>query len=161
MYHWNKWGATRSPVVSCYITLKIWKWGANISPGLALISAKAGYHQKPSSGKFHGKMGYHQWRRECSFSLSASIEVWLVSKHTRCPLGEDYSTYWVFVSWGILMLKYVITALLTYFKQYNKLAWGGGNYVKKTVFSCLNKHYWVWSNKYLALFHPNSFTETK
>ena len=47
------------------------------------------------------------------------------------------------MGYGILMPKYVITALLTYmyFKQYKKLAWGGCNYVEKTVLSCLNKHY--------------------
>ena len=45
------------------------------------------------------------------------------------------------MSWAILMPKYVITALLTYFIQYKKLAWGGRNYVEKTVLSRLNKHY--------------------
>ena len=35
------------------------------------------------------------------------------------------------MSCGILMPKYVITALLTYFIQYKKLAWGGRNYVEK------------------------------
>ena len=37
-----------------------------------------------------------------------------------------------FVSYVILMPKYVvITALLTYFIQYKKLAWGRRNYVEK------------------------------
>ena len=46
------------------------------------------------------------------------------------------------MSCGILMPTYVITALLTYFIQYKKLAWGVGNYVeKKTVLSCLGKHH--------------------
>ena len=58
--------------------------------------------------------------------------------HNRCHLGEDCSTG---VSRGILMPKYVITALLTNFIQYKKLAWSGRNYVEKTVLSCLNKHY--------------------
>ena len=51
------------------------------------------------------------------------------------------------------MPKYVITAYLTYmyFIQYKKLAWGGRNYVEKTVLSCLNKRYWVQSNKYFSL----------
>ena len=35
------------------------------------------------------------------------------------------------MSCDILMPKYVITALLTYFIQYKELAWGGGNYVEK------------------------------
>ena len=35
------------------------------------------------------------------------------------------------MSCGILMPKYVITALLIYFIQYKKLAWGGRNYVEK------------------------------
>ena len=35
-----------------------------------------------------------------------------------------------------LMPYFVITALLTYFIQCNKLAWGGRNYVKRTVVSC-------------------------
>ena len=39
------------------------------------------------------------------------------------------------------MPKYVVTALLTCFIQYKKLAWGGRNYVEKTVLSCLNTHY--------------------
>ena len=41
------------------------------------------------------------------------------------------------MSCGILMPKYVITALLTYFIQYKKLSWGWRNYVEKTVLSCL------------------------
>ena len=45
------------------------------------------------------------------------------------------------MSCGILMPKYVITAALTYFIQYKKLAWGGRNYVEKIVLSCLDKHY--------------------
>ena len=47
------------------------------------------------------------------------------------------------MSCGILMPKYVITALLTYFILYKKLARGGRNFVekKKPVPSCLNKHY--------------------
>ena len=45
------------------------------------------------------------------------------------------------MSCGILMPKYIITALLTYFIQYKKLAWGGRNYVEKTVLPCLAKHY--------------------
>ena len=45
------------------------------------------------------------------------------------------------MSCGILMPKYVITALLTHLIQYKKLAWGGHNYVEKTVLSCLNKPY--------------------
>ena len=45
------------------------------------------------------------------------------------------------MSCGVLMPKYVITALLTYFMQRKKLAWGGHNYVEKTVLSCLDKHY--------------------
>ena len=45
------------------------------------------------------------------------------------------------MSCGILMPKYVINALLTYFIQYKKLAWGGCNYVEKSVLSCLSKHY--------------------
>ena len=45
------------------------------------------------------------------------------------------------MSFGTLMPKYVITALLIYLLQYEKLAWGGHNYVEKTVLSCLNKHY--------------------
>ena len=46
------------------------------------------------------------------------------------------------MSCGILMPKYIITAVLTYFIQYKKLAWGGRNYVgKKTVLSRLNKYY--------------------
>ena len=45
------------------------------------------------------------------------------------------------MSCGILMPKYVINALLTYFIQYKKLAWGGRNYVEITVLSCLKKHY--------------------
>ena len=45
------------------------------------------------------------------------------------------------MSCGILMPKCVITALVTYFMQYKKLAWGGRHYVEKTVLSCLNKHY--------------------
>ena len=46
------------------------------------------------------------------------------------------------MSCGILMPKYVITALLTYFIQYKKLAWGGRNMLKKAVvLLCLNKHY--------------------
>ena len=44
-----------------------------------------------------------------------------------------------------------ITALLTYFIQYKKLALGGRNYVEKTVLSCLDKHYWVQSKKYFSL----------
>ena len=44
------------------------------------------------------------------------------------------------MSCGILMRKYLITGLLTYFVQCKKLAWGGHNYVEKTVISCLNKH---------------------
>ena len=44
------------------------------------------------------------------------------------------------MSCGILMPKYVITAA-TYLIQYKKLAWGGRNYVEKTVLLCLNKHY--------------------
>ena len=35
------------------------------------------------------------------------------------------------MSWGSLMPKYVITALLTYFMQYKKLALGGRNDVQK------------------------------
>ena len=35
------------------------------------------------------------------------------------------------MSCGIFMPKYVITALLTYFIQYKKLAWGGHSYVEK------------------------------
>ena len=38
-----------------------------------------------------------------------------------------------------------------YFIQYKKLVWDGRNYVEKTVLSCLNKHYWVQSNKYFSL----------
>ena len=45
------------------------------------------------------------------------------------------------MSCGILMPKYVTTALLTYFIQHKKLAWGGRKYVEKTVLSCLDKHY--------------------
>ena len=47
------------------------------------------------------------------------------------------------MSCGISLPKYVITgtAILTHFIQYKKLAWGGLNYVEKTVLSCLNKHY--------------------
>ena len=45
------------------------------------------------------------------------------------------------MSCGILMPKYVITALLTYFIQYKKLVCGGHNYVEKTVLSCVNKYY--------------------
>ena len=45
------------------------------------------------------------------------------------------------MSCGILMSKYVITTLLTYFIQYKKLVWGGLNHVEKAVLSCLNKHY--------------------
>ena len=45
------------------------------------------------------------------------------------------------MSCGILIAKYVITALLTYFIQYKKLKWGGRNLVEKTVLSCLDKHY--------------------
>ena len=45
------------------------------------------------------------------------------------------------MSRGILMPKYVITALLTYFIQYKKLAWGMRNYVEETVLSCSDKHY--------------------
>ena len=45
------------------------------------------------------------------------------------------------MSCGILMPKVRYTALLTNFIQYKKLAWGGRNYVEKTVLSCLNKHY--------------------
>ena len=47
------------------------------------------------------------------------------------------------MSCGLLMQKYVITAYLAfmYFIQCKKLAWGGRNYVEKTVLSCLNKHY--------------------
>ena len=45
------------------------------------------------------------------------------------------------MSCGILMPKYVIIALLTYFIQYKKLMCGGRNYVDKTVLSCLNKYY--------------------
>ena len=37
------------------------------------------------------------------------------------------------MSCGILMAKYVITALLTYFIQYKKLAWGGRNYEKTAL----------------------------
>ena len=55
------------------------------------------------------------------------------------------------MSSDILMPKYVITALLTYFVQYKKLAWGGRNYVEKIVFSCSDKHYLVQSNKYFRL----------
>ena len=43
------------------------------------------------------------------------------------------------MSCGILMPKYVITALLKYFIRYKKLAWGGRNYVEKTVLSCLDE----------------------
>ena len=45
------------------------------------------------------------------------------------------------MSRGILMPKYVTTALLTYFIQYKKLAWGACKYVEETVLSCLDKHY--------------------
>ena len=47
------------------------------------------------------------------------------------------------MSCGILMPKYIITALLIdmYFIQYKNMAWGGRSYVEKTVLSCLNKHY--------------------
>ena len=38
------------------------------------------------------------------------------------------------MSCGTLMPKYVITALLTYFIQYKKLAWGGRNYVENSSF---------------------------
>ena len=38
------------------------------------------------------------------------------------------------MSCGILMPKYVVTALLAYFIQYKKLAWGGRNYVEKQFF---------------------------
>ena len=38
------------------------------------------------------------------------------------------------MSCDILMLKYVITALLTYFIQYKKLVLGGRNYVEKQFF---------------------------
>ena len=38
------------------------------------------------------------------------------------------------MSSGILMPKYVIAALLTYFVQYKKLAWGECNYVEKNSF---------------------------
>ena len=55
------------------------------------------------------------------------------------------------MSCGILMPKYVITALLTYFIQYKKLARAGRNYVEKTFLSCLNKHYCVLSKKYFSL----------
>ena len=39
------------------------------------------------------------------------------------------------------MPKYVTTALLIYFIQYKKVAWGARNHVERTVLSCLNKHY--------------------
>ena len=45
------------------------------------------------------------------------------------------------MSCGILMPKYIITALLTYFIQYKKLEWGGRNSIEKTILSCLDKHY--------------------
>ena len=46
------------------------------------------------------------------------------------------------MSCGIFMPKYIITALLTYFIQYKKLAWDGRNSVeKKTVLSLLDEHY--------------------
>ena len=45
------------------------------------------------------------------------------------------------MSCDILLPKYIVTVLLTYFIQYKKLAWGGCNYAEETVFSCLNKHY--------------------
>ena len=47
------------------------------------------------------------------------------------------------MSCGFFMPKFVITALLTYmyFIRYKKLAWGGRNYVEKTVISCSNKLY--------------------
>ena len=45
------------------------------------------------------------------------------------------------MSCGILMPKYIITALLKYYIQYKKLAWGRRDYVETTVLSCLNKHY--------------------
>ena len=45
------------------------------------------------------------------------------------------------MSCGIFMPKYFISTLLTYFIQYKKLVWGGRNYVEKTVFSCLDRHY--------------------
>ena len=35
------------------------------------------------------------------------------------------------MSSGILMPKYVINALLIYFIQHKKLAWGGRNFVEK------------------------------
>ena len=72
----------------------------------------------------------------CYFSMNI-IKVLLTG---FCHLEENYSTYWVFVSCGILMPKYVITVFLIYFIQYKKLAWGGRNYVEK-ILSCLNKRY--------------------
>ena len=52
------------------------------------------------------------------------------------------------MSCGILMPKYVITALfLTYFIQYKKLVLGGRNYFEKAILSCLNKHYTILSSE--------------
>ena len=45
------------------------------------------------------------------------------------------------MSCGLSTAEYVITALLAYFIQYKKLAWGGRNYAEKTVLPCLNKHH--------------------
>ena len=48
------------------------------------------------------------------------------------------------MSCGILMPKYVITALLTYFIQYKKIGVRGVGVImlkKNPVLLCLNKHY--------------------
>ena len=52
------------------------------------------------------------------------------------------------MSCGCLMPKYVISAYLTYMYFIQKLAWGGCDFVEKTVLSC----YGVQSNKYFGLF---------
>ena len=61
------------------------------------------------------------------------------------------------MSCGILMPKYVITALLAYFIQYKKLARVGVIMLKKQFFRITEFR----ETNVLAFFHHNSFTEAK
>ena len=66
----------------------------------------------------------------------------------------------LFLICGILMPKYVITALLHLYSTRN---WLGVRVImlKKTIISCLNNITEFRATNILVFFHPNSFTETK
>ena len=61
---------------------------------------------------------------------STSIETWLVSKDNKCPLGEDCSTYWIFVSCSFnAKVRYYCS--LDKFYTVQEIGVGRRNYVEK------------------------------